>query len=40
MQIGRKDNMWRNVSRLRRLHNVDFDICPQTYVLPEDFARF
>ena len=28
MQIGRKDNMWRNVSRLRRIHNADFDICP------------
>ena len=40
MQIGRKDNMWRNVSRLRRIHNADFDICPQTYVLPEDYKRF
>jgi tubulin polyglutamylase TTLL4 len=39
-QIGRKDNLCRNISRLRRVHKYQYDICPQTYLLPEDFNRF
>ena len=39
-QIGRKDNLWRNVSRLRRRFGRDYEICPNTYILPEDFKRF
>lgn len=40
MQIGRKDNMWRNIFRLKRKHPKDFDICPKTYIFPEDHKRF
>ena len=37
VQIGRKDWMWKNVVRLRRAFPKDFDFCPRTYILPEDF---
>jgi hypothetical protein len=40
MQIGRKDLLWKNVSKFRRMHGMDFEICPLTYVFPEDFKRF
>jgi tubulin polyglutamylase TTLL4 len=40
MQIGRKDNMWRNIFRLKRKHGKDYDICPKTYIFPEDTKRF
>ena len=26
--LGRKDNMWRNIQRMRRLHGKVYDICP------------
>ena len=38
--IGRKDYMWRNVQRMRRLYGKAFDICPTTYIMPEDFKRW
>jgi hypothetical protein len=38
--LGRKDNMWRNIQRMRRLHGKAFDICPQTYIFPEDYKRW
>ena len=38
-QIGRKDNLWRNVYRMRRKHGQDYEICPKTYILPEDYSR-
>mmetsp|Transcript_19259 Transcript_19259/g.18946 ORF Transcript_19259/g.18946 Transcript_19259/m.18946 type:complete len:265 (-) Transcript_19259:786-1580(-) len=40
MQIGRKDNMWRNIFRMKRKHGKDYDICPKTYIFPEDHKRF
>jgi len=39
VQIGRKDWMWKNVVRLRRCFPKDFDFCPRTYILPEDFRQ-
>lgn len=38
-QIGRKDCLWRNVYRMRRKHGLDYEICPKTYILPEDYSR-
>ena len=38
-QIGRKDNMWRNINRMKRDFGDDYDICPLTYLLMEDFRR-
>ena len=38
--IGRKDYMWRNVQRMRRLHGKAFDIAPATYIFPEDYKRW
>ncbi len=38
-QLGRKDNLWRNMSRMRRKYGANYDICPQTYILPEDYER-
>lgn len=32
--------MWRNIFRLKRKHGKDFDICPKTYIFPEDHKRF
>ena len=38
-QLGRKDNLWRNVSKMKREFGDDYDICPQTYLLPEEHKR-
>jgi hypothetical protein len=27
-EVGRKDNMWRNISRMKRLFGNDFNIAP------------
>lgn len=39
-QLGRKDNLWRNVSKMRRMYGEDYGFCPNTYLLPEDLDRF
>ena len=39
-QIGRKDCMWRNIARFRRTNGTDYEICPPTYIFPEDYKRF
>jgi tubulin polyglutamylase TTLL4 len=39
-QIGRKDNLWRNIYKMRRKFGKDYEICPKTYILPEDYSRF
>jgi len=38
--IGSKANLWRNVQKQRRKHGKDFEICPITYVFPEDYKRW
>jgi len=39
-QLGRKDNLWRNISRLKRQYNNDYDFIPNTYLLSCDYERF
>ena len=38
--IGSKANLWRNVQKQRRKHGKDYELCPLTYVFPEDYKRF
>ena len=38
--LGSKANLWRNVQKQRRQHGKEFDICPTTYIFPEDYKRF
>lgn len=38
--IGRKDLLWRNVSRMKRQHPQHFDIMPMGFVLPEDYQAW
>lgn len=38
--LGRKDNLWRNVCRMRRTFGSEYEICPPTYILSDDYARF
>jgi len=39
-QLGRKDNLWVNMYKMRRIFNEEYDLCPQTYLFPDDYARF
>src|SRR5690606_16008241 len=39
-QLGRKDNLWRNISRLKRQFPSDYDFIPNTYILGPDYERF
>ena len=39
-QLGRKDNLWRNVSKQRRVFGEEYSFCPNTYLLPDDYDRF
>ena len=36
--LGRKDYLWRNISRMARQHSNAYDFCAKTYVLPRDRA--
>jgi tubulin polyglutamylase TTLL4 len=38
--LGRKDLMWTNISRLKRQFGSDYNICPKTFVFPHDYRRF
>ena len=39
-QIGRKDRLWRNLSRLQAHYGKkEFAFFPQTFVLPSDFKQ-
>ena len=38
-QLGRKDNLWRNLLKMRRKFGKSYEFCPYTYLLPEDFNR-
>jgi tubulin polyglutamylase TTLL4 len=38
--IGRKDLMWQNVQRMRRVYGKAFDIAPATYIFPQDYKRW
>lgn len=39
-QLGRKDNLWRNMLKMRRKFGKQYEFCPYTYLLPEDYSRF
>jgi hypothetical protein len=39
-QIGRKDLIWRNVSKMIRKWGKEYQIMTHTYVLPEDYKKF
>jgi len=39
-QIGRKDLIWRNVSRQIRKFGREYNIMTHTYVLPDDYKKF
>ena len=39
-QVGRKDLMWKNVSRMKRLFPNEFNFCPRTYLFPDDYRKF
>ena len=39
-QLGRKDNLWKNIDKFKRKHKKQFDICPKTFVLPDHFTQF
>jgi len=39
-QIGRKDMLWRNVSKMMREFGEEYRIVPKTWILPEDLRRF
>ena len=38
-QVGRKDMMWKNLSRMRRVF-PEYNFCPKTYLFPDDFRKF
>ena len=31
--------MWKNIYRMKQLFAKDYDICPQTYLLPDDYKK-
>lgn len=37
--LGRKDLMWKNIQRMKKQFASDYDICPQTYLLPDDLKK-
>ncbi len=39
VHLGRKDLMWKNIYRMKKFFGKEFDICPKTYILPEDTKR-
>jgi tubulin polyglutamylase TTLL4 len=39
-QLGRKDNMWKNLSKQRRTFPDAYNFVPMTYIFPYDFERF
>ena len=38
--LGRKDNLWRNIWKKRREFNEEYNFCPNTYIMPDDFRLF
>jgi hypothetical protein len=39
--LGRKDLMWNNIKRMKLLYKQtkDYDICPETYIIPDDYRK-
>lgn len=38
--IGRKDNLWINLSKLKRKYPQDYAFIPTTYLLAYDYDRY
>ena len=38
--MGRKDNLWMNLSKMKRKHPKDYDFIPNTYLLAYDYDRY
>lgn len=38
--LGRKDNLWRNLSRMKRQHPTEYNFVPNTFLLSSDYNRF
>ena len=32
--------MYKNIAKMKRQYGADYNICPNTYVLPTDYRRF
>ena len=39
-EVGRKDGLWRNLSKQKRQYPMDFGFIPSTYLLSTDYERF
>ena len=39
-QLGSKDCMWKNILRLRKMFGSEFEICPPTYIFPDDYKKW
>ncbi len=39
-QLGRKDCMWKNILKLRKMFGSELDICPATYIFPDDYKKW
>ena len=39
-EVGRKDGLWRNLSKMKRQFPLDYAFVPTTYILNTDFERF
>lgn len=35
-QLGRKDNLWKNYKKAKKLFPTDYNFMPQTFILPQD----
>ena len=38
--LGRKDNLWMNLSKMKRKFPIDYDYFPNTYLMAYDYDRF
>lgn len=38
-QVGRKDMMWKNIARMRRVF-PEYNFCPKTYIFPNEYRKF
>lgn len=38
--MGRKDNLWMNLSKMKRKYPKEYDFVPNTYLLAYDYDRF
>lgn len=37
--LGRKDMMWKHYSRMQKKFENDYNFCPETYILPDDYRK-